>query len=165
MTSRYRCPRSIEPTSFAPNVAHVLTSRAAHVTLLWQERIEIQLAAARRRPDSLIGARVRRDPAGSTARYVAWANGMTEAQLALHRFRECTLLMPTWFISRAAFDATGRFQEEKCEDLLFLQQHVACDPSAPLPLGPLGPLDPWPLLGPSATTWPPCSHTPSCSSG
>ena len=35
----------------------------------------------------------------------------------LHRFRECTLLMPTWFLSRAAFDAAGGFREAPCEDL------------------------------------------------
>uniref|UniRef100_A0A7S2N8V8 Uncharacterized protein n=1 Tax=Haptolina brevifila TaxID=156173 RepID=A0A7S2N8V8_9EUKA len=33
--------------------------------------------------------------------------------------------MPTWFISRDALDLTGPFIEEKCEDLVFLQAHVA----------------------------------------
>ena len=89
------------------------------------QRIDVQLEAARQQPDSLIGARVRREPEGSTARYANWANEMTEEQLVLHRFRECTLLMPTWFIGRAAFERTGAFREEKCEDLLFLQAHVA----------------------------------------
>jgi glycosyltransferase involved in cell wall biosynthesis len=92
------------------------------------QRIETQLAAARSAGAAggslLIGARVRRMPEGSTARYIAWANRMSAEQLALQRFRECTLLMPTWFLSRRAFDAAGRFREEKCEDLLFLQEHV-----------------------------------------
>ena len=42
----------------------------------------------------------------------------------LHRFRECTLLMPTWFMARAVFEAGGGFREEKCEDLLFLLAHA-----------------------------------------
>lgn len=88
------------------------------------ERLERQLAACRRRSGCLVGCQVRRQPEGSTARYIRWANGMSEAQLVLHRFRECTLLMPTWFMARATFEASGRFREEKCEDLLFLQAHV-----------------------------------------
>ena len=64
-------------------------------------------------------------PPGSTARYTAWANGMSARELVLHRFRECTLLMPTWFMRRAAFEASGRFREEQCEDMLFLQTHAA----------------------------------------
>ena len=83
-------------------------------------RIAAQLAAARERPAALIGARVRREPEGSTARYAEWANTISAAQLVLHRFRECTLLMPTWFMARAVFEAGGGFREEKCEDLLFL---------------------------------------------
>ena len=88
------------------------------------ERIAKQLAAARQWPDALIGSRVRREPEGSTARYIKWANGMSQEQLLLHRFKECTLLMPTWFLSRASFESNGGFREEKCEDLLFLQRHA-----------------------------------------
>ena len=81
-------------------------------------------AALESGPSCLLGARVRRVPEGSTPRYTAWANSMSQAQLSSQRFRECTLLMPTWFLSRAAFERGGRFREEKCEDLLFLQEHV-----------------------------------------
>ena len=88
------------------------------------ERLSRQLEAAAREPSALIGTRVRREPEGSTARYTAWANEMSAQQLVLHRFRECTLLMPTWFLSRASFERAGGFAEEKCEDLLFLQAHV-----------------------------------------
>jgi hypothetical protein len=70
-------------------------------------RIEPQLAAARQgvNQGAIIGSRVLREPEGSTARYTAWANGMSQAELSLHRFRECTLLMPTWFMARATFEA------------------------------------------------------------
>jgi hypothetical protein len=56
---------------------------------------------------------VRREPEGSTSRYASWANGISEEELSLHRFRECTLLMPTWFMHRHTFDAAGGFREEK----------------------------------------------------
>ncbi|KAL1520556.1 hypothetical protein AB1Y20_022132 [Prymnesium parvum] len=88
-------------------------------------RVATQLDAARDRPSALLGARVRREPPESTPRYIRWANAMSDDELVLHRFRECTLLMPTWFIGREAFDAVGGFREEPCEDLLFLQAHVA----------------------------------------
>lgn len=90
------------------------------------QRIARQLCEARRHPDAILGSRVEREPEGSTARYTAWANGMSERELVLHRFRECTLLMPTWFMARSTFYAgDGRgFREEKCEDMLFLQAHV-----------------------------------------
>ena len=70
-------------------------------------RIELQLAAARQAANrgAIIGSRVLREPEGSTARYTAWANGMSQAELSLHRFRECTLLMPTWFMARSTFEA------------------------------------------------------------
>ena len=87
-------------------------------------RIEAQLAVALALPNALIGSRVIRTPEGSTERYVTWANEMSPDELVLHRFRECTVLMPTWFISRTCFEAVGRFREEKCEDLLFLLAHV-----------------------------------------
>ena len=88
-------------------------------------RLELQIEAAENLGNNfLIGTMVRRFPLGSTKRYVDWANGMTSKQLVLHRFRECTLLMPTWMMSRKAFDKGGGFREEKCEDLLFLQNHV-----------------------------------------
>ena len=88
------------------------------------KRIEAQLLAAAARPGALVGARVSREPEGSTARYVAWANEMSEEELLLHRFRECTLLMPTWFMARGTFVRGGGFREEKCEDLLFLLAHA-----------------------------------------
>ena len=97
------------------------------------QRIARQLCEARRHADAIVGSRVEREPEGSTVRYTAWANGMSERELVLHRFRECTLLMPTWFMARSTFYAgggggkdgvSGGFREEKCEDMLFLQAHV-----------------------------------------
>ena len=50
---------------------------------------------------------------------------LNTAQLALHRFRECTLLMPTWFMARATFDfleqeldpVTGRLSQRQFDRL------------------------------------------------
>ena len=88
-------------------------------------RVEAELAAAEERPRALVGCQVVREPAGATERYIRWANGMGQSQLVHHRFRECTLLMPTWFMARADFVHAGGFREEQCEDLLLLLAHVA----------------------------------------
>ena len=52
---------------------------------------------------------MRRIPEGSTARYVAWANRLTNEQLYQHQYRECTLLAPTWFLRRDWFHEVGGF--------------------------------------------------------
>ena len=88
-------------------------------------RIATQFAEALAYPGHLIGSRVRRAPDNSTERYTKWANGLSQDELILHRFKECTLLMPTWFMSRTDFNLAGAFQERDCEDLLMLHSHVS----------------------------------------
>ena len=51
------------------------------------------------------------------ARYARWANELSAAALWTHRYRECTVIQPTWFVSRATFDAVGGYWEEMAEDL------------------------------------------------
>ena len=59
------------------------------------------------------------------------ANGLTDTQLWLQHFRELTVLMPTWFFSRAVFDRVGAFVEAdptaegEAEDLIFFHAHIA----------------------------------------
>ena len=38
------------------------------------------------------------------------------------QFRECTLIQPTWCLSRATFDRVGGYVEELGEDLRFLMR-------------------------------------------
>jgi hypothetical protein len=75
------------------------------------QRVELQLAAARAAPGALIGGRFIRDPPDATPRYAQWANTMTPSELETHAWRECTLLQPTWFMSRAQFEALGGYDE------------------------------------------------------
>jgi hypothetical protein len=58
--------------------------------------------------------------ADSTARYSNWLNTLTPTELLSHRYRECTIIQPTWFMSRAVFDAAGGYPEhDMAEDLYF----------------------------------------------
>eukprot|EP00047_Mylnosiga_fluctuans_P018343 m.69931 g.69931 ORF g.69931 m.69931 type:complete len:348 (-) comp7567_c0_seq2:1467-2510(-) len=70
----------------------------------------------------LLGSRFHREPAEATPRYASWCNTMTDVQLRDQRFRECTIIQPTWFCTRAMFDHVGGYDETGVgtpEDLLF----------------------------------------------
>ncbi|XP_034799110.1 UDP-GlcNAc:betaGal beta-1,3-N-acetylglucosaminyltransferase-like protein 1 isoform X4 [Pan paniscus] len=79
--------------------------------------------------DSIIGCRVRRDPPNSTERYTRWINQLTPEQLLTQVFTSNgpTVIMPTWFCSRAWFSHVGPFNEGGQgvpEDLLFFYEHL-----------------------------------------
>ena len=97
-------------------------------------------AEAQRLPkEVIVGSNVRRIPEGATARYIAWANSLTNEQLYLHQYRECTLLAPTWLLRRDWFEEVGRFHEPQPgskyhleegkapavpDDLIFFNRHL-----------------------------------------
>ena len=80
----------------------------------------------------LVGAGFVRKPAGSTEHYTRWCNSLTPAQLWLQQFREVTVIQPTWFLSRAAFDRVGGYQVQRGRgtrkpipsDLIFFHRHI-----------------------------------------
>uniref|UniRef100_A0A2R9B841 UDP-GlcNAc:betaGal beta-1,3-N-acetylglucosaminyltransferase like 1 n=1 Tax=Pan paniscus TaxID=9597 RepID=A0A2R9B841_PANPA len=77
----------------------------------------------------IIGCRVRRDPPNSTERYTRWINQLTPEQLLTQVFTSNgpTVIMPTWFCSRAWFSHVGPFNEGGQgvpEDLLFFYEHL-----------------------------------------
>ncbi|CAE8723786.1 unnamed protein product, partial [Polarella glacialis] len=95
-------------------------------------RVEAQLGLALARKGCggagcLVGSCIVREPCDAQPRYTAWLNSLTQEQLLLQRFKECTLAMPTWFCARAVFDAASGFLETgpgTPEDLDFLYRHV-----------------------------------------
>ena len=76
--------------------------------------------------NTLFGSRFSRDPPRATARYVEWANALSPERLVLERFRECTLIQPTWFFHKNVWRSAGRYDadNEKCDDLRFFLRHV-----------------------------------------
>lgn len=64
-----------------------------------------------RRERTLMGCTFDRIPAGSTWHYSDWANGLSDDRLLLERYREVTLLQPTWFLSRMRFEEMGGYVE------------------------------------------------------
>jgi glycosyltransferase involved in cell wall biosynthesis len=83
------------------------------------------------RGHTLLGCQFDRDPPDSTWHYSNWANNMTDEQLRLERFREVTIVQPTWFLCRERFKALGGYVEAPAqgssdEDLaIFFQSEKA----------------------------------------
>ncbi|KAM4824879.1 queuosine-tRNA galactosyltransferase isoform X7 [Urocitellus parryii] len=97
--------------------------------VMMPERVRLQHEAAVQHPTSIVGCRVRRDPPGSTERYTRWINRLAPEQLLTQVLTANgpTVIMPTWFCSRAWFSHVGPFDEGGQgvpEDLLFFYQHL-----------------------------------------
>ncbi|XP_074175699.1 queuosine-tRNA galactosyltransferase isoform X3 [Rhinolophus sinicus] len=97
--------------------------------VMMPQRVRLQHEAAARHPTSIIGCQVRREPPNSTERYTRWINQLAPDQLLTQVFTSHgpTVVMPTWFCSRAWFSHVGPFDEGGRgvpEDLLFFYDHL-----------------------------------------
>ncbi|XP_042823241.1 UDP-GlcNAc:betaGal beta-1,3-N-acetylglucosaminyltransferase-like protein 1 isoform X3 [Panthera tigris] len=97
--------------------------------VMMPQRVRLQLEAAAQHPTSIVGCQVRRDPPNSTERYTRWINQLAPDQLLTQVFTSNgpTVIMPTWFCSRAWFSHVGPFDEGgqgEPEDLLFFYSHL-----------------------------------------
>jgi hypothetical protein len=57
----------------------------------------------------ILGCTFDRDPYDSTWHYAEWANGLTDDRLMLERYREVTVLQPTWMMTKARFQSLGGY--------------------------------------------------------
>ncbi|CAM9235124.1 unnamed protein product [Ectocarpus fasciculatus] len=107
--------------------------------LMAPTRVEKQYALAVLRGENcLVGTNFDRLPAGSTPYYTNWLNEMTDNDLKLQQFRECTIICPSWFMHRSVFDNVmkkagregGAFVESQPglsrvpEDTFFFMDHL-----------------------------------------
>jgi len=76
----------------------MLPNRVAKQVALYLDASEAE------RPFLLIGSNFDRYPSDSTPYYQHWINGLSDEELLLQRFRECTVICPSWLYSRALFD-------------------------------------------------------------
>lgn len=60
---------------------------------------------------TILGCTFDRDPPGSTWHYAEWANGLTDERLMLERYREVTVLQPTWMMTKERFQSLGGYVE------------------------------------------------------
>jgi len=98
--------------------------------VMMPNRLDLQVPLAAANRTAIVGGCWKRYPSGSTEHYEAWANMMTQRELHLEQFRECTVLLPTWCMARSIAQAVGGFVEAlpgsgEAEDLIFFQKHLA----------------------------------------
>jgi hypothetical protein len=60
---------------------------------------------------ALMGCQFDRIPNDSTWHYATWANSLSDERVVLEQFRECTLLQPTWFLSKSWLKSLGDYVE------------------------------------------------------
>lgn len=60
---------------------------------------------------TILGTTFDRDPPDSTWHYSKWANNLTDERLLLERYREITILQPTWFMPLAVWSRIGGYIE------------------------------------------------------
>ena len=82
-----------------------------HPTRVAEQTSGMLALSEEERDRTIMGCKVVRDPPDSTWHYTAWANGLTDERLLLERFREVTLLQPTWMMCRSRFDKLGGYIE------------------------------------------------------
>ncbi|XP_065283774.1 queuosine-tRNA galactosyltransferase-like [Dermacentor albipictus] len=98
--------------------------------LMHPSRVQEQFyEATKRSPNTIVGSQYHRLPEGSTERYTLWANTLDLQKLTVQVYTSHgpTVIMPTWFCSRAVFEAVGGFDETgkgTPEDLIFFYKHL-----------------------------------------
>ena len=63
------------------------------------------------RKRTLLGCNFDRDPPESTWHYAKWANGLSHERLMLERFREVTIIQPTWMMCRSRWEECKGYVE------------------------------------------------------
>ncbi|KAM7334761.1 hypothetical protein ACRRTK_008081 [Alexandromys fortis] len=123
------CLASVLQQDFEGTMELSVFNDASKDDVMMPQRVRLQYEAAVQHPTSIIGCQVRRDPPDSTERYTRWINQLTSDQLLTQVFTSHgpTVIMPTWFCSRAWFSHVGLFDEGGQgvpEDLLFFYEHL-----------------------------------------
>jgi ribonuclease P protein subunit RPP14 len=90
-------------------------------------RLEAQLEIALSKPNAIVGSNFCRIPEEATARYSDWCNRLNLEDIYLQRFREVTVIQPTWMVSRERFDLVGGYENGHLlpEDLIFFYKHLS----------------------------------------
>ncbi|KAL7534434.1 hypothetical protein ACHAXR_005873 [Thalassiosira sp. AJA248-18] len=82
-----------------------------HSTRIAEQTSAMLSLGYEQRQKTLLGCQFDRIPKDSTQHYSQWANSLSDDRLYLEQFRECTLLQPTWFLSKTWFAQLGGYLE------------------------------------------------------
>mmetsp|Transcript_6400 Transcript_6400/g.9416 ORF Transcript_6400/g.9416 Transcript_6400/m.9416 type:complete len:478 (+) Transcript_6400:23-1456(+) len=84
--------------------------------IMHHNRIPIQVEELLNFPEKeklLLGSQFVRDPPDSTWHYSQWANNLSDERLILEKFREVTVLQPTWCMLRSRFELLGGYIDDQ----------------------------------------------------
>ena len=82
---------------------------------MYKDRIEEQVKCIESKAESdycLIGCGFDRLPLDSTPYYTEWLNNMNEEDIYLQRFRECTIICPSWMYKRVVYDRISEYRKK-----------------------------------------------------
>ncbi|VEU36996.1 unnamed protein product [Pseudo-nitzschia multistriata] len=71
----------------------------------------ISIVDDKTRDQTILGCTFDRDPPDSTWHYCQWANNLSDERLMLERYRELTILQPTWFMPLSVWSKVGGYIE------------------------------------------------------
>lgn len=104
------------------------------------DRVEMQYNLSQQpdflRNPTLVGSNFVRFPTDSTPFYTEWLNKLTQREMMLQQYRECTIICPSWFYSRDIYsrvrtlNGMGFIEKDPAlgrvpEDLLFFLDHLS----------------------------------------
>ena len=67
--------------------------------------------STQQRHKTILGCQFHRDPIDATWHYADWANGLSDQRIMLERYREVTILQPTWVMTKHRFNTLGGYLE------------------------------------------------------
>ena len=75
------------------------------------KRVELQVEILTKFPEALVGTQFQCEPKDALQRESKWLNSLNEAELMTQRFKECTIILPTWAMTRLG-GATEKLGED-----------------------------------------------------
>ena len=86
-------------------------------------RVELQLELAiEKGVNCLIGCNFCRAPANSTPYYQDWLNSLSDEELVIQQYRECTIICPSWFMHRYVFYKIAKLRS-LCGNRAFVESY------------------------------------------
>jgi len=76
-----------------------------------QVSVMLNLSSNDERDLTILGCTFSRIPEDSTWHYTSWVNNLSDERILLERFREVTVIQPTWFLTRKRFEILGGYIE------------------------------------------------------
>jgi hypothetical protein len=79
---------------------------------------QVNLYLKKGNDNCIIGCNFNRIPIDSTPYYTNWLNSLSEDDLLKHKFRECSIIAPTWIYPRKVYDKIAYIRENRNKSII-----------------------------------------------